>query len=68
MLSDHSPLDHVTPYDRFAAGDPLIEEWLASGARRRELSDYFGPVEYRALAALARRASAASERYSAGPK
>jgi pimeloyl-ACP methyl ester carboxylesterase len=56
VLSDHSPLDHVTPYDRFAAGDPLIEEWLASGARRRELSDYFGSAEYRGLAALARRA------------
>jgi pimeloyl-ACP methyl ester carboxylesterase len=54
-----SLLDHVTPYDRFASGDAQIEEWLASGARRRELSDYFGPTEYRALAALARRAGTA---------
>ena len=65
MRCDDSPLDHVTPYDRFAAGDPLIEEWLASGARRRELSDYFGPVEYRALAALARRARATELRAGA---
>jgi Lecithin:cholesterol acyltransferase len=57
VLSDNSLLDHVTPYDRFASGDAQIEEWLASGARRRELTDYFGPAEYRSLAALARRAS-----------
>lgn len=56
VLSDDSPLDRVTPYDRLAAGDAQIEEWLASGARRRELGDYFGPAEYRSLAALARRA------------
>ena len=68
VLSDDSPLDRVTPYDRFASGDAQIEEWLASGARRRELSDYFGPAEYRSLAALARRARAASARYSTGPK
>jgi PGAP1-like protein len=59
VLPGDSPLDHVTPYDRFAWSDTQIEEWLASGARRRELSDYFGPAEYRALAALARRARAA---------
>ena len=56
MLSADSVLDRVTPYDRFASGDAQIEAWLASGARRRELSDYFGPAEYRSLAALARRA------------
>ena len=56
MHGNDSLLDHVTPYDRFSWGDAQIEEWLASGARRRELSDYFGPTEYRALAALARRA------------
>jgi pimeloyl-ACP methyl ester carboxylesterase len=54
--SDDSPLDRVTPYDRFASGDSQIEEWLASGTRQHELSDYFGPAEYRSLAALARRA------------
>ena len=59
MLDNDSPLDHVTPYDRFSWGDAQIEEWLASGARRRELGDYFGPTEYRALATLARRARTA---------
>jgi pimeloyl-ACP methyl ester carboxylesterase len=65
VLRDDSPLDHVTPYDRFASGDTLIEEWLASGARRRELSDYFGPAEYRGLAALARHARATQVRAGA---
>ncbi|MBV8497219.1 MAG: hypothetical protein JO361_10595, partial [Gammaproteobacteria bacterium] len=56
MSDDDSPLDHVTPYDRFAWSDTQIEQWLASGAHRRELVAYFGNREYRALAALARRA------------
>ena len=56
MHGNDSLLDHVTPYDRFSWGEAQIEEWLASDARRGELSDYFGPTEYRALAALARRA------------
>jgi pimeloyl-ACP methyl ester carboxylesterase len=59
VLADDSPLDHVTPYDRAAWSDTQIEEWLVSGARRRELSDYFGSSEYRKLAALAQRARAA---------
>ncbi|MGN6454239.1 MAG: esterase/lipase family protein, partial [Steroidobacteraceae bacterium] len=59
MLANDSSLDHITPYDRFAWSDVQIEEWLATGTHRRELSDYFGPHEYRALAALARRACAA---------
>jgi pimeloyl-ACP methyl ester carboxylesterase len=59
VLGTDSLLDHITPYDRFSSGDAQIEEWLASGVRRRELSDYFGPTEYRALAALARRARTA---------
>jgi hypothetical protein len=56
--SESAP-DHVTPYDRFAWGDSQIEEWLASGAQREALTDYFGPGEYRSMAALARRARAA---------
>ena len=56
MTSGDSVLDHVTPYDRFAWTDAQIEQALASGAQRRELSAYFGAGEYRALAALARRA------------
>jgi len=59
VLGNDSLLDHVTPYDRFSWGDAQIEEWLVSGVRRGELSDYFGPTEYRALAALARRARTA---------
>jgi pimeloyl-ACP methyl ester carboxylesterase len=59
-ISADSPLDHVTPYDRFAWSDTQIEQYLASGARRRELVAYFGAAEYRGLAALARRARAAA--------
>jgi len=59
VLANDSSLDHITPYDRFAWSDAQIEQCLASGTRRRELTDYFGPREYRALAALARRAVAA---------
>jgi hypothetical protein len=57
VTSGDSVLDHVTPYDRFAWTDAQIAQALASGAQRRELSAYFGATEYRALAALARRAS-----------
>ncbi|MBV8146546.1 MAG: hypothetical protein JO184_16235 [Gammaproteobacteria bacterium] len=59
MAPEDTALDRVTPYDRFAWGGAQIEEWLASGARRHELSDYFGPLEHRALTALARRARTA---------
>ncbi|TLY85694.1 MAG: hypothetical protein E6K37_07355, partial [Gammaproteobacteria bacterium] len=55
MVSLDSPLDHVTPYDRFDWSDAQIETWLASGERRQELTAYFGAGEYRALAALAKR-------------
>jgi pimeloyl-ACP methyl ester carboxylesterase len=60
VSSGDSPLDHVTPYDRFAWSDAQIERWLASGAQRDELRAYFGAAEYRALAALARRAARAA--------
>jgi pimeloyl-ACP methyl ester carboxylesterase len=46
--------DHVTPYDRAAWSDTQVEQWLASGERRDELIAYFGSIEYRVLAALAR--------------
>jgi len=59
VISPDAPLDHVTPYDRFAWSDEQIELWLAGGERRRELSAYFGAAEHRALAALARRAQRA---------
>jgi hypothetical protein len=56
VSSPDPPRDHVTPYDRFAWGDTQIETWLAEGAHAEELRAYFGAGEYRALAALARRA------------
>ncbi len=51
-----SPADHVTPYDRFAWSDTVVEHLLASGEHPRELTAYFGASEYAALAALAREA------------
>jgi pimeloyl-ACP methyl ester carboxylesterase len=57
VISAHSPLDHVTPYDRFAWSDTKIERWLARGEHAAELDAYFGGAEYRALSALARRAA-----------
>jgi pimeloyl-ACP methyl ester carboxylesterase len=59
VTATDSPLDHVTPYDRFAWSAEQIAEALASGAQRRELGAYFGRAEYRALTALARRAQCA---------
>jgi pimeloyl-ACP methyl ester carboxylesterase len=49
--------EHVTPYDRFAWSDLEVEQWLAGGVHPQELRAYFGAAEYRALAALARRAA-----------
>ena len=54
---DH-PLEHVTPYDRFALSDIDFERLLVSGELRKELLDYFGATEYRDLASLARKAAA----------
>jgi Serine hydrolase len=49
--------DHVTPYDRFAWSDSVVEQLLATGAQQRELIAYFGEAEYRALVPLAQRAA-----------
>lgn len=51
------PLEHVTPYDRFAWSDTEIEHLLATGAHQRELIAYFGVKEYRELARLAQKAA-----------
>jgi hypothetical protein len=51
-----SPADHVTPYDRFAWSDTVVEHLLASGEHARELMAYFGEGEYAVLSALAREA------------
>jgi len=59
VAANGNPLDHVTPYDRFAWSAAEIERWLASGAHRPELTAYFGRREYATLAALARRAERA---------
>jgi hypothetical protein len=60
-----SPLEHVTPYDRFAWHDAEVEAHLAAGTRRDELIAYFGAAEYRVLAALAHRAQRAAARNAA---
>jgi pimeloyl-ACP methyl ester carboxylesterase len=52
------PLDHVTPYDRFALSDVDFERLLATGEQQRDLIAYFGAAEYRDLARLARQAAA----------
>lgn len=57
MSRPHVPFDHVTPYDRFALSDEDIERLLVSGKLRRELLAYFGAIEYRDLARLARQAA-----------
>ena len=56
MNRPESPADHVTPYDRFAWSDTVVEHLLASGEHPRELTAYFGTGEYEALVALAREA------------
>ena len=52
------PLDHVTPYDRFALSDVDIERLLVSGDHEKDLIAYFGAEEYQELARLARQAAA----------
>jgi pimeloyl-ACP methyl ester carboxylesterase len=57
VIRPDSPLDHVTPYDRFALSDTEMEHLLVTGEHRKELVDYFGAAEYRDLARLARQAA-----------
>src|SRR6185437_8400145 len=54
-----APLDHVTPYDRLAWDEGIVERLLATGEQQRELVAYFGGQEYAALAKLARQAQSA---------
>jgi pimeloyl-ACP methyl ester carboxylesterase len=58
MTRPDLPLEHVTPYDRFALSDVDIERLLVSGEQQRDLIAYFGAHEYRDLARLARKAAA----------
>jgi pimeloyl-ACP methyl ester carboxylesterase len=57
LTQQHSPPDHVTPYDRFAWTDTDIERLLITGEHERDLAAYFGEREYSELANLARRAA-----------
>ncbi len=57
-------MDHVTPYDRFCWSDAEVERLLVSGEQRQALTAYFGAVEYRVLARLARAALRADTRQS----
>jgi hypothetical protein len=52
------PLDHVTPYDRFALSDADFERLLVSGDHEKDLVAYFGVEEYQDLARLAHQAAA----------
>lgn len=52
------PLDHVTPYDRFALSDVDVERMLLSAHHEKDLVAYFGAEEYQDLARLARQAAA----------
>ena len=65
MSQPQAPPDHVTPYDRFAWSDTVVEHLLATGQQQRELTAYFGADEYEALASLAREAHAAPLRADA---
>ena len=57
MSHQHTPPDHVTPYDKFAWSDTDIEQLLVTGEHERELAAYFGEQEYRELVQLAQRAA-----------
>lgn len=59
MSPPDTHIDHVTPYDRFAWSDSVVEHLLATGQHQRELVAYFGESEYEALVRLAREAQAA---------
>ena len=61
MTRAETPPDHVTPYDRFAWSDTVVEHLLASGEHQRELIAYFGESEYSVLAPLARQAAATAK-------
>jgi pimeloyl-ACP methyl ester carboxylesterase len=51
------PLEHVTPYDRFAWTDIEVERLLSAGEQQRELIAYFGAREYAELRRLAQQAA-----------
>lgn len=54
MSNPAAPIDHVTPYDRLALGEPALVQMLASRERHPELVEYFGPELHAELVRLAR--------------
>jgi pimeloyl-ACP methyl ester carboxylesterase len=56
-----SPTGVVSVYDRMCWPDGALENALATGAHRRELLAWFGPSEYRRLAALSLQAARATQ-------
>ncbi len=57
-----APTDHVTPYDRFALGEPALVQMLASREKHPELVEYFGPELHAELVQLARATTRARRR------
>jgi pimeloyl-ACP methyl ester carboxylesterase len=55
-----SDASEVSVYDRMVWPEGVVEAWLASGERRRELSAWFGEAEYNFLQKLAVAAAAAT--------
>ncbi len=53
-MTQSAPIDHVTPYDRFALDQATLVHMLASRVKHPELVDFFGPKLYAELVALAR--------------
>lgn len=65
MAKSRASSDYISPYDRLSWSDREVEHLLATGIHRRELVSYFGAVEYRELARLARAARIAVARADA---
>src|SRR5690606_35698351 len=53
-----SDADEVSAYDRLVWPEGKLEQWLATGAHRRELLAYFGEAEYARLHTMALAAAA----------
>jgi pimeloyl-ACP methyl ester carboxylesterase len=63
LSRDDLPLEHVTPYDRFAWSDTDMEQLLVAGRQSQELIACFGTQEYHELVKLARHAADAPLRH-----
>ncbi len=56
-----SDADEVSAYDRLVWPEGKLEQWLASGAHRRELTAFFGEAEYAKLRGMAIAAAAVKQ-------